>query len=127
MPHAPPQPLDRPRADVVVTKALRNASARLGLSQRELAEVVGVSPATMSRVVAGERTIPSDTKEEELALLFLRVFRSLDALVGGDEAQARAWLRAENRHLGGVPLEWMRQVQGLVRVAEYLDALRGKV
>ena len=29
--------------------------------------------------------------------MFLRVFRSLDALVGGNEAHAKAWLRAGRR------------------------------
>jgi hypothetical protein len=66
-----------------------------------------------------------ESKEGELGLLFLRVFRSLDALVGGNLEQARAWLRAENDHLRGVPLQRMHKVEGLVDVADYLDALRG--
>ena len=64
---------------------------------------------------------------ERAALLFLRVFRSLDALVGGNEASARAWLQADNRHLGGVPLDRMKRIEGLVDVAEYLDAMRGTI
>jgi hypothetical protein len=55
------------------------------------------------------------------------VFRSLDALMGGDLVHARAWLNAQNSHLRGVPLERMRTVHGLVDVAEYLDAMRGAV
>ena len=66
-------------------------------------------------------------KEGELALVFLRVYRSLDALVGGDDEKARRWLGAPNAHLHGVPLQLMRRVDGLVHVAEYLDAMRGKV
>ena len=38
----------------------------------------------------------AEDKSFELALLFIRLFRSLDAIVGGDEAVARAWLRNEN-------------------------------
>ena len=37
--------------------------------------------------------------------LFLRLFRSLDAIVAGDEPSARGWLQAENTALGGVPGE----------------------
>jgi hypothetical protein len=63
----------------------------------------------------------------ELALLFLRVFRSLDALVGGQEEQAAQWLRAPNHHLHGIPVDRMKDIEGLVHVAEYLDAMRAKV
>ena len=62
----------------------------------------------------------------ELAALFLRLFRSLDALVGGDETRSRAWMHAHNHHLNGTPAELVRSVSGLVHVVEYLDAMRGK-
>lgn len=112
----------------VVTKALLRAAEALGLSSAELADIVGTSESTLSRVRNHKRgPIPLGSKEGELALLFLRVFRSLDALVGGNEAHARAWLVAENHHLGGVPLLRMKKIEGLVDVAEYLDAMRGTI
>ncbi len=112
----------------VVSKALLRAAEALGLSSSELAEIVGASESTLSRVRNQKRgPIPLGSKEGELALLFLRVFRSLDALVGGNEAHAKAWLRAENRHVGGVPLGRMKKIEGLVDVAEYLDAMRGTI
>ncbi len=117
-----------PDEAAVVSKALLRASEALGLSSSELAQIVGTSESTLSRIRNGKRgPIPLDSKEGELALLFLRVFRSLDALVGGNESHARAWLEAGNRHLGGVPLERMKKVEGLVDVAEYLDAMRGTI
>lgn len=121
-----PTPIPKLAPDVVLTKAVRSAADRLGLRNRRLAEVLGTSEASVSRLSRG-RTIDPDSKEGELALLFLRLFRSLDALVGGDEATARAWLEAENAHLGGVPAERMRRVEGLVDVVQYLDALRGRL
>jgi hypothetical protein len=112
----------------VVTKALLRAAEALGLSSAELAEIVGPSESTLSRLRNHKRgPIPLQSKEGELALLFLRVFRSLDALVGGSEVQARAWLTAENHHVGGVPLQRMKKIEGLVDVAEYLDAMRGTI
>lgn len=119
-------PLHEPAPDLVLTKAVRSAAGRLGLRNRQLAEVLGTSEASVSRLSAG-RTIDPEGKEGELALLFLRLFRSLDALVGGDEAKARAWLTAENAHLGAVPAERIRRVEGLVDVVHYLDALRGRL
>ena len=73
------------------------------------------------------RGLDPDTKEGELALLFLRLYRSLDALVGGDDAKARDWLHAENAHLAGVPADRIRTVEGLVDVVQYLDAMRGRL
>jgi len=117
-----------PDEATVVSKALLRAAEALGLSSAELAGIIGTSESTLSRVRNRKRgPIPLGTKEGELALLFLRMFRSLDALVGGNEAHAKAWLRAENHHVGGAPLRRMKKIEGLVDVVEYLDAMRGTI
>src|SRR5690554_1750092 len=115
-----------PEPAVVLTKAVRNAAARLGMTQRELAAVLGTSEASVSRLAVGRRVDP-ESKEGELALLFLRMYRSLDALVGGDDAAARAWYDSRNEHVGGVPAELVTRVEGLVEVVQYLDAMRGRL
>jgi hypothetical protein len=122
------QPQRRPAAEpaTVLTKALLNAGQLLGLRNRDLGTIIGASEASVSRLTR-ERTIEPNSKEGELALLFLRMFRSLDALVGGDEAKARAWLQAPNTHVGGVPAQRIRQVEGLVDVVQYLDSMRGRL
>jgi hypothetical protein len=119
----------RPQADpladaAVVTKAAVRAAARLGLSNRSLARVLGVSEATVSRMGAGAYLLKRGDKAFELALLFLRMFRALDALAGGDEQVSRAWLRNENLALGGVPAARIESVAGLIDVVGYLDADR---
>ena len=116
----------RDRASEVLTQAVRRAIELLNLNQGEVSQVLGISAASMSRFARG-RLIDPGTKEGELALMFLRVFRSLDALVGGDMQAAQAWLRAENAHLDGIPAELIRRIDGLVRVVDYLDAMRGKL
>lgn len=113
--------------DAVLAKAVTRASERLGLAQKDLAQIIGASAATLSRIAAGKRGIDPSSKEGELSLLFVRVYRSLDALVGGDDVQARAWLHAGNEHVGGVPAELIRTAEGLVHVALYLDAMRGRL
>ncbi len=110
----------------VLAKAVLSAASRLGLRNRHLATVIGTSEASVSRLQSG-RGLDPDTKEGELALLVLRLYRSLDALVGGDDAKARDWLTSENTHLGGVPVERIRTVEGLVDVVQYLDAMRGRL
>jgi hypothetical protein len=110
----------------ILVKAVLAAAARLGLRNRQLATVLGSSEASISRLQNG-RGLDPESKEGELALLFLRVYRSLDALVGGDDDKARAWLHAENDHLGGVPAERIRTVEGLLDVVQYLDSMRGRL
>ena len=119
-----PTAAETPRPEVVLTRALLRASRLLGMQQKELARVIGVSPATVSRLDRC-RTVDPETKQGELALLLLRVYRGLDALVGGDDSKARAWFRADNAHIGGTPAELVQTVTGLANVAGYLDAMRG--
>ena len=125
---AVPPDRDRRSAPVseaaVATKAVLRAAARLGLSNKTLAKIIGVSEATVSRMGAGSYQLTRGDKPFELALLFVRVFRSLDAIAGGDEAVATTWLRSENLALGGTPLTLIQSVPGLVHVLAYLDARR---
>ena len=119
-------PYPKPEAGPVLAKATLAAAARLGLRNKDVAKVIGTSEASVSRL-RGARGLDPDGKEGELALLFLRLYRSLDALVGGDDVKARAWLHANNDHLGGVPADRIRTVEGLVDVIQYLDAMRGRL
>lgn len=112
-------------ADAVLAKALLNTREHLGLTQQELADIVGVHRTAISRWADGG--LRPQSKTGELALLLIRAYRALFALFGGNLQDMRHFLRTENRHLGGVPLLLMGQVQGLVHVVEYLDAIRGKV
>ena len=110
----------------VLAKAALAAAEKLGLNGRQLAEIFGTSEASVSRLRTG-RGLDPVRKEGELALLFLRLYRSLDTLVGGDEAKARDWFHAMNDHLGGIPADRIRTVEGLVDVVQYLDAMRGRL
>ena len=116
----------RPAPGPVLATAVLRAAERLGVRNRHLAAVLGSSEASVSRLQHG-RGLEPDSKEGELALLFLRLYRSLDALVGGDDEKARSWLHARNDHVLGIPAERIRTVEGLVDVVQYLDAMRGRL
>ena len=117
---APPDPA------AVLTKAVARAAERLDISRASLAKVLGVSAPTVTRLYSGGYLLDQRRKEWELALLFVRVFRSLDSLVGNEQT-ARQWLKSENRGLNGRPVDLIRQTEGLVRVVHYLDASRGLI
>ena len=117
-----------PRADgALVTKAALRAAERLGLSNKELARILGLSESTVSRMSAGAYALSPEQKPYELALLFVRLYRSLDSIVGGDAAVAKAWLRAGNSALGDAPLARIMSIAGLTETIAYLDARRAPV
>jgi uncharacterized protein (DUF2384 family) len=117
----------RPEAGTVVTKAVIRAADQLSVTARILATVIGVSEATVSRMKRGEFGLEPGTKPFELAVLFVRLFRSLDAITGGDRKVAATWLANPNTALDARPIEKLQTVSGLVDVIAYLDARRALV
>jgi uncharacterized protein (DUF2384 family) len=111
----------------IVTKAALKAAERLDLSQKVLANVIGVSESTISRMKSGTYRLEPEQKSFELALQFVRLYRSLDAIVGGDDAVAAAWLKNPNTALDSEPLKLIQTVPGLMNVIQYLDARRALV
>jgi transcriptional regulator with XRE-family HTH domain len=125
MPRASATPKPEPRR--VLTGAVMRAAALYDISQSALAQILGVSPSTVSRMANGAYTLDEQKKEWELGALFVRLFRSLDAVVGSNDATARGWLTGENSGLKAKPIDLIRSTEGLVRVVQYLDAARGRL
>lgn len=110
-----------------LTKAVVRAGNILQIRQMSIARILGVSAATMSRLHSGNYVLnPERSKEWEFALLFVRLFRSIDAILGHGEA-ARKWLSGPNLALNGRPADLIETTEGLVRVLHYLDAHRGRI
>ena len=115
------------QASQTLSKAVIKAAELLELKQMSLARILGLSTATASRLHAGTYLLsPERGKEWELGLIFVRVFRSLDAVLGHGES-AKKWLNGNNLALNGRPTELMETTEGLIRVLHYLDAHRGRI
>jgi hypothetical protein len=125
-----PQRATRPATlsdGAVVTKAVLRSAGRLGVSNKALAGIIGLSEASVSRMGAGRFTLEPGAKAFELGVMFVRLFRALDALAHGDDAVAQAWLTSDNAALGGTPLVLIQSIPGLVHAVAYLDARRALV
>jgi uncharacterized protein (DUF2384 family) len=110
-----------------LTKAVVRAANILQIRQASISRILGVSPATVSRLYSGNYVLsPERNKEWEFALLFVRLFRSIDAILGHGES-AQKWLKGTNLALNGRPSDLIETTEGLVRVLHYLDAHRGRV
>jgi hypothetical protein len=124
MPRAAATLPDPGAAAAVLTKATLRAAGLLGLTNAALARVVGVSESTVSRMAAGDRQLEVGTKPAELAALLVRVYRSLDALVGNSDSHRQRWMASFNNAFNAAPRDAIESVEGLVRVVRYLDGAR---
>lgn len=110
--------------EVLVSKALLNAARRLNMTNIELAQIVGISESKLSRMDRQEAVVSRSGKEFDLAVLFIRLYRSLDAITGGDTVTSAAWIRNQNKAFNTVPVQRMKSLEGLVDVVHYLDSRR---
>ncbi len=117
----------RPAENAVLTKAVLRAADRLGVTAKSLAAIIGVSEATVSRMRRDDFLLDRGSKPFELGVLFVRLFRSLDAIAGGDETVATAWIRNPNSALDAKPLDKILTIAGLLDVIAYLDSRRALV
>lgn len=117
----------KPDPTTIAAKALLRAAELLDMSARDVSAVIGLSEASVSRLKHEGGTTRLAGKAYELSLLFIRLYRSLDAIMGGDDNASRKWLRAQNSALGGVPLTRIKTIDGLTHVLAYLDARRAPV
>jgi len=114
-------------AAAVLSKATVRAAEHLDLRQTQLAKLLGLSAATTSRLATGTWLLPEDSKAWELAAAFVRLYRSLAAVTGGETQAMRDWLHSGNDALGGEPARRIVSAEGLFHVLQYLDAARGRI
>jgi DNA-binding XRE family transcriptional regulator len=117
----------KPDAVQVLTMAVLRAADIMQLNQATLAQVLGVSPASISRMRNGTYYLVPATKEWELATLLVRLFRGLDAIMAGDEAALRSWLDSYNTALHGKPRVLLTKISSLARTVDYVDGYRARV
>lgn len=113
--------------ELVLTKAINNLSKFYSLSGKELSKIIGISESSASRISQGIKLISPHTKEGELALLLLRIYRSLNAMVGNNHEKAKLWLNSPNKYFRSKPIDEIKTIPGLIGVLNYLDAMRGKL
>src|SRR3974390_3945129 len=102
-----PRVLARPKPERrgVLAGAVLRASALLEITQSSLAQILGLSASTVSRMANGAYTLDDQKKEWELGALFVRLFRSLDAVIGSNESAAPDWLDFKKHPLSRRPLQ----------------------
>lgn len=111
----------------VLTDAVARIAQFWGLTNAKLGAVLGLSPATISRLRSGKTELDPATKSFEAGQYLLRLFRSLDALLGSDDLAAQSWLATSNLDLDAPPIDLIDSFKGLMTVCDYVDAHRARV
>lgn len=111
----------------VLTTAIARIAQFWGLTNAKLGTVLGLSQATVSRLRSGRSELDPASKSFEAGQFLLRLFRSLDALLGSDDMAARTWLATPNHDLEARPLDLIDSFKGLMTVCDYVDAHRARV
>ena len=111
--------------DEVLSKAILNLKDSWQLSNKDVAEIIGVDSSFITRLKKGQTHIEHDKKTGQLSLMLIRAFRSLGAFLGDRMSAQKQWLDSYNRAFNSTPIDAMKNVEGLSRVVIYLDALRG--
>lgn len=119
-------PAPREKAEVLTGAVVRIADL-WGFGNAKLGTILGVSMATASRLRSGQSQLDPASKSFEAGQFLLRLFRSLDALLGSDDVAAKSWLATPNLDLGGRPIEQIDTMRGLMAVCDYVDFYRARV
>lgn len=121
------QPIQKSDENRVLTAAVSRVAACWKLTNEQLGAVLGISPATASRLRSGGFELERSSKAFELGQYLVRLFRSLDALMGSDDDASMSWLRSSNLDLDGRPIDLIRSIRGLGAVTNYVDDFRAQV
>lgn len=113
--------------ELVLTKAILNLANFYNLTGKDLNHIIGISESTVTRLNQGKAFISPSSKEGEIAVLLLRVYRGLNSLIGNNHDKAKLWLNSDNKYFNKKPIEQLKSISGLVEVVNYIDAMRGKL
>ena len=112
----------------VLSQATIEAARRLKVNSTDLGAILGFSQSTSSRLMNAQYSIKEGGKEWELSAHFVRLYRSLSSLVGGDDNLAAEWMTSQNKAFNQQePISYIKRVDGLVYACEYLDTHRATV
>jgi uncharacterized protein (DUF2384 family) len=112
---------------VTLSAAVARIAEFWNLSNSKLGTILGLSAPTISRMKRGEATLDPASKSFEAGQFLVRLFRSLDAMLGSDDAAARRWLDTQNLDLDAKPIDEIDTMRGLIAVCDYVDFYRARV
>ncbi len=115
--------LNHQQEEIILTKAICNLVKLYSFSSKDLSQIIGISEASASRLIQGTKKISPHTKKGEIALLTLKIYRNLNAILGNNHEKAKLWLNSQNEYFRNKPIDEIKTIPGLIAVLNYLDAM----
>lgn len=112
------------RKGKILTQAVLNAAKYLGLNDRQLSSALEISTDELCDFRLGSNQLVENTKSFIRAVYLIRVYRSIFAIMGGDELVMHQWMKSPDTALDAIPIEIISTWEGLESVINYLDARR---
>ena len=105
----------------LLTREFFSATSSMGLSNREIGEILGVSEPTISRAKKREIYF-SRTRSHQwnIAELLVRACQELKRIYDHPRKE-KHWFTTYNHALGGFPIELIRRYEGLLEVVRHLE------
>ena len=115
--------LEAPLTDEeIFSRSLIGMSVFLGLQQQELAVVLGLSPAQVTRISSRRYVLSRQkAKEWEIACVFARLHDGLFARFDGSRVAALRWLNFYCAELGDRPIVLIQTFEGLLRCVDFIE------
>ena len=105
----------------VPMQAVRHLQAHMGLTNREMSEVMSISQSTLTRRQNARSNLTRDEAEKAIQLSAV-IAHGLE--VFGNEPDLHRWLHAENKALGGIrPQSLLSSALGREQVREILGRI----
>ena len=109
----------------VLAEAILNTADLLGLSQTQLATVMGLDLASINTLEFSAVLEPTSA-QGEAGLLLIRLYQSLSTLTGGDSEWIDYFMNAFNTATDGIPIQQIQTREGLEKVLMVVEALNNR-
>jgi len=119
--------IPKPDRATALSAAIVRIAEFWSLNNAKLGLILGISAPTVSRLKRGTSELDPASKSFEAGQFLLRLFRSLDALLGSDDTASKRWLDTPNLDLGAKPIDKLDTMRGLIELCDYVDFYRARV
>ena len=109
----------------VLAEAILNTADLLGLSQIQLAAVMGLDLASINTLEFSTVLEPTSA-QGEAGLLLIRLYQSLSTLTGDDSEWIDYFMNAFNTATDGIPIQQIQTREGLEKVLMVVEALNNR-
>jgi len=108
---------------IILTEASWKAAENLGLKPEQFLKILHLQCVDMN---LSETTIvlDPDSKQGEIALILIRIYKAIFNLSGGDIEWIHHFLNSPNLLTGGIPIEQLESMSGLLSVLKTVESLQ---